>query len=406
MEPVRLPLPQESSARSADRMKGPWGVNTLNEGRRALKRPGLADGFAGVEGTTGQGVFNFDGQVVQVVDDVLYTGLTPTAAWNSSASYSTDAEVSYEGELWIATQSSVGQVPADGSVFWSLVSVANVWHQAASNIGIPVGADSFNAWRLAGYGGALWIILGTSSIYKSLDGVTWVLQTTNLGSILGAGPVARLLSFGGFLWLLQSFLGAGKVYKTSNGTTWTAVTVSSAPSDAIFNYTVWNGEVWIYRQSSSDVWSSPDLVTWTQKAISPATVDGNTQIIGDASFLYLVQQGVAIYRSSDGVSWSLFTPATIPPTRASFRCLYYQGKVWMLGGSAPYSYEVWSFDGSNWAQVAGVSWGPPGNGFNSTRPATTLADIPWLLLSGSPSVNFPASWYETFGLPAPSGLPL
>lgn len=49
------------------------------------------------------------------------TGLSYRQEWSASTSYSVNDAVSYSGAVWLATQASQNQTPAEGSAYWQLV---------------------------------------------------------------------------------------------------------------------------------------------------------------------------------------------------------------------------------------------------------------------------------------------
>ncbi len=140
------------------------------------------------------------------------------------------------------------------------------------------------------------------------------------------------------------------------------------------------------QNTSDEVWSSPDGVTWTlelehgngqfERRHSHNTVLWNDRlwmIGGDTHQGYYNHDVVS---SADGLHWDVeLGPGTTPPPwgeRAIQTIGVYDGKLWMFGGQdllgppEDYAYhnDVWnSVDGVQWTQVAGDG---PGS---ATRPA-------------------------------------
>ena len=100
----------------------------------AIKRPGIENGFAGIPGgsQSGQGMVSLNGGLYCIFDDVLYIGdggIPLVSAWSAGIGYAEGDEVSYEGEQWVATQDSLGQMPGAGSAYWELVQQISSWVQ-------------------------------------------------------------------------------------------------------------------------------------------------------------------------------------------------------------------------------------------------------------------------------------
>lgn len=72
MEPIRQSIQVLSQTRDYSRAKGPWAINTFADGKRMMKRFGLSAPTAGT--TPGQGLFNWDSNIVNVQNDVLKVG--------------------------------------------------------------------------------------------------------------------------------------------------------------------------------------------------------------------------------------------------------------------------------------------------------------------------------------------
>lgn len=148
---------------------------------------------------------------------------------------------------------------------------------------------------------------GTAGIQTSDDGVTWTSRTVPVGAPVG---LFQLATDGTTIVAIGGRGTAGTVLKSTDGAaTWTEAV--SMGVNGLFQGICWHAATskW-YLSDQTHIWSSPDLTTWTNIAISAG---GG----GDIGFLRLIalpnivacerqvgtSKGSMGFVSNDGVTW-------------------------------------------------------------------------------------------------------
>jgi hypothetical protein len=181
----------------------------------------------------------------------------------------------------------------------------------------------------------------------SFNGVTWT-----------AGSSTLFTSVSGCIWDGRRFLACGNGSSTyalitsTDGLTWTEVTTSpSGVSGNSFNI-AFNGSLYVMIFAQAAIYTSPDLITWTQRS-SPFTTSGRaiawtgTQWIAGGT-------GTNIFATSpNGITWTGNASLNAIFTASSSRTLAVFGTTVVVGGwtSAPAGVIAYSLDsGASWVQ--------------------------------------------------------
>jgi hypothetical protein len=181
-------------------------------------------------------------------------------------------------------------------------------------------------------------------------------------------------------------LGATGYYSLSNlirastdgGVTWSTWTPQGPGGTAAFSarsrhVTVsFQGKLWVIGGMDSggykrDVWSSPDGVTWTRGADMPAAFGDRgavaATVSSDGSTLYLIGgeltgSGAAgdVWATTDGVTWTQRNAAAPFGTRGRASALYFNNRLWLLGGDLFDNGGDFYQDDAWWSADGGVTW--------------------------------------------------
>lgn len=195
-------------------------------------------------------------------------------------------------------------------------------------------------------------------------------------SAFGRRDSARGIEYEGRYWLSSGFYGGPYNYYdlwySDDALTWTSTGVSAgpfteAPADATYPpYSpLVKSDDGLYAVGAS-VWRSPDGLTWSLiSSQGPARATEDTFAFHHAGqFVFLHTQYGQVYSSTNGIEWS--APILIPGFQGRCGALVTsaQGRLWMMGGGAC-SYgavydDIWSSeDGVEWTQVLDDATGQP-----------------------------------------------
>ena len=224
----------------------------------------------------------------------------------------------------------------------------------------------------------MWVIGGTniSSQYKndvwsSENGVDWTLVTGNAAFTGRSFHVC--LVHNNNIWVIGGWDGVNvnDVWYSSNGADWTLATGNANFSARnSFGGVVYNSgggdEMWIsggwFAAALNDIWRSSDGVSWTLVTSSPAFSDiyGHKVVnfndgTGDKMWLVESETSMTTYNSSDGAVWNSVSSGS-PETRQYFSMEAYNNKMWLVAGSTASGClkDVWSStDGTDWGLATG-----------------------------------------------------
>jgi hypothetical protein len=231
----------------------------------------------------------------------------------------------------------------------------------------------------------MWAI-AAGSVYRSTDGATWTLQTTNVPvGGTASRPYASLTSYAGKLWYIGGAPNAipppappnpasnsvNEVWTSPDGLTWT---LQPAPPFAPrFQHAsfVLNNRLWVFggqpvlagvaKGSSADAFST-DGTTWQAEAlnteldrafhIAPVLNETNkVTLIGGI----LRGWSNKVHQSTDGITWTELSPYAQFSPRVGSRAVSFMGDLWIIGGATLNEIDnndIWrSSDGLNWSHV-------------------------------------------------------
>lgn len=252
------------------------------------------------------------------------------------------------------------------SCLLTTLSAQMVWTQAT-------GAAAWSARELQTtvvFDSAMWVIYGrdvtgtAKNVWRSTDGVNWILKSNQSGYRNDHASVV----FDNKMWVLGGY---------DNG-----------------NY-------------KNDVWCSSDGVNWSQIStnspiwsprIGHASVvfDNKIWILGGYSYPGYLKMNDVWY-STDGINWTLATPAAGWSPRFWHRALVYDNKIWVLGGwDGTDKNDVWySTDGINWTQATSAA-----NWCERHLFSVVVFDNKMLVLGGygSSQGHLNDVWYSTNGV--------
>ena len=319
---------------------------------------GVLDGMHDITLSNNQGQSSFivliSGNIVQ---PVLHSGanweqVTASAEWSSRSFHQA---LVYAGKMWVlggldssGTQKNDVWSSTDG-ITWTQVTDSAGWsgrggHQALVHDG--------KMWVMGGSDGTSYL----SDVWSSTDGITWTQVT---GSAGWSGRVRHEgLVHDGKMWVMSGSTGSSvvsDVWSSTDGITWTQVTDSVG--FGIIKAVSYNGTMWIFDggfTTTSDVWSSTDGTNWVHTAdingwstrnLNEALVyDGKMWVMGGTAGLIYND----VWSSSNGLNWSEATSSSGWSARYDHQALVYDGKMWVMGGwsgsgfTGAHLNDVWS----------------------------------------------------------------
>ncbi len=213
---------------------------------------------------------------------------------------------------------------------------------------------------------------GLNSVFSSLDGITWSLETST------AFPTSRAYhtgvvfnnGTGDKMWAIAGVTGSydDDVWYSSNGITWIQATAAAgfalrAQTSAV----VFDNKMWVIggRDNGSgylnDVWWSANGADWTMATgnaqfgprgyHSTLAYNGKMYVIGGYNG---TSDLASVYSSPDGVVWTQETASAAFGARSQLAAVTYDDgtgmKMWVIAGTG-YKNDVWySVNGSTWVQ--------------------------------------------------------
>ncbi len=306
------------------------------------------------------------------VGGLNWTKVTDRAGWQPRDS---QGEVVYKDRLWVLGGwfDSYHAPPrdvwssADGKN-WTLVTKAAPWKH--SDLAMTLVHDD-KLWIMGGwYNGRLPGHSAGNEVWWSTDGATWHLAANK--AAWSPRLAAGALVFKNKMWILGGtedyYFGDERnvkndVWSSRDGKTWEQATGRAAwPPRAYHAAVVHDGKMWIlgggnyvpqYR-ATSDVWSSPDGVTWTKATdaapwhpriwFSAVAYRDRIWVLGGWSNHPSRNWG-DVWHSRDGKNWTELKSDRIWKARHELSAYVFRDKIWVAGGHAqPLNSEVWSLD--------------------------------------------------------------
>jgi len=204
------------------------------------------------------------------------------------------------------------------------------------------------------FSGSQFIALGTDgSILTSADGNTWILSTNPVPSGGTAGPRMNSLAFGivSNATIYVAVGDGGNIFTSPNLVTWTAA--ASLTGNNLYNVSFPNGS-FVATGASGTLLTSTDASTWTpQISFTPNALRGATYGTGSAAGAsanyVVVGDAGTILTSTDLTTWSPITP---PPLTQDLRALRFGTRFVAVGQAGNVAY---SDDAINWLTTSSGS---------------------------------------------------
>lgn len=254
-------------------------------------------------------------------------------------------------------------------------------------------------WSVGGYDGYTGDMTG-SQVWKSSNGVNWVSVTSGQFT----GRIEHTLTvFDNKMWLIggktnvpEGFHSLNDVWYSTDGTNWTLATDTpefygiSAHATVVFN-----NRLFVIKEGSSDgqptntVYSSNDGINWQlettnafprREAFNAVVFNNEIYVMGGVKFDGAnTEYHNDVFKSADGVTWSLATTGTDSFTERAFgKATVYDDKIWVIAGrdrNDSRAKGLWySSDGTMWTEYTEL---PSRDGLSNFASTTALGSI-WI----------------------------
>ena len=294
----------------------------------------------------------------------------------------------HQGRIWL-TGGGTGRCPSssDYSDTW-YTEDGIVWHASTVSVTYP----SRCGHRMLNHNGQLYIVGGASS-NKYLNDV-WVLDSENgwLQVTDDTGYMERLgsqvLSYQGQLWTFggkdRASIRHSDIWSSGDGVEWKSDELLRFPLRYDHQSISFKDRLWViggqdfteywhnaivtgsYDSVKSDIWSSVEGYNWSLEVEKPSFSDrfghqvvefgGSLWLIGGKEGRVKVLTAGAplndIWRSEDGVDWTLVTESADFPAVSGHQVAKFNDALWMTGGKP----ESSRFSGGIWNSRNGIDW--------------------------------------------------
>ena len=253
-------------------------------------------------------------------EEFTWTEVTSRAGWAPGYSFSA---VVLHNTLWILGHHDGNWYSDDG----------RTWKKAVSNVDFTSGYSTFVVFKdeIYAIGGAdNQSKPGRKAVWKSEDGVRWVLLTDDpawSARVWHASVVSD-----GRIWLLGGYDGdyQSDVWYSGDGVEWTRVTATAPWRGRCMHASVaFNDKIWVLGgRRDMDAWWGTDFND--------------------------------VWYSTDGNQWSHTTTSAGWSKRYGTGSVAWDGRLWLMGGSRLFrNNEVWfSKDGAHWVELGDAGWSP------------------------------------------------
>lgn len=233
-------------------------------------------------------------------------------------------------------------------------------------------------WVKAGLEGesgsdAYWEMNHLNDIWRTRDGYTWELVTSNAPWSKRRSPVSVV--FNNKLWLIggwnnDTYTTLNDVWNSSDGVNWDLVASSAEWSGREGHQVVsFNGKMFIFggvdfneRKAKNDIWYSDDGINWNlgkeEASWSPRYAHKIVEFKGRlwlAGGLAPDQNEMSdMWYSDDGINWNLVTENHPWLGRHDPGLVVYKDKLWLIGGWN--DSEIDSGLNDTWYSFNGIDW--------------------------------------------------
>lgn len=345
----------------------------------------IAAGATPWSGRTGMGVVSFGGKlylfggysswvpayyndVWSSSDGITWAKISNSAPW--SARTGIHAAV-HNGKIFMIGGSSTRDV-------WT-TSDGIAWTQVSNNA-IPVRNNaavvSFGT-KLYLYGGLDNSSVSYADVYSTTTGASFTLET----SLPGFSPRAShtALEFAGKVILMTGYSAGGNqrdVYEAADGINFTQLDANADIFEPRWGHKVVNlngkliltGGKDVLNNHKNDSWTSTDGMVWRlANGNAPWSARRGHSFTVHGSAVYLIGGGTAassgnvnreIWRTIDGINYTLLTSNPAFPARFHHTAISFGGKLWIfggVGGAGAQFNDAWhSADGVNWTQAPNI----------------------------------------------------
>jgi hypothetical protein len=217
-----------------------------------------------------------------------------------------------------------------------------------------------------------------ADVWSSPDGKTWKLETD--AAAFGPRWFHQAVVHDGAMWVISGssrdsdpsdpFNFLTDVWSSTDGVTWTqrATNIGLPGYSTHLNVAVFDGEMWAVAGGTA--FASSDGVTWTQRS-APGAITGGARgyaslTVFQGSLVYIAGTSSPIadpafarndvWKSADGVNWTLITGAAPFSKRLRHVAFVMNDKLWVMGGQVPDGANgtLWALDA--WSSVNTAAW--------------------------------------------------
>ena len=298
-----------------------------------------------------------NGTIIYSTDGTVWKQVGTQTDFISTKTYNANDLVNYQGTTYKALSETLGNLPTNAT-YWASYSLDLVAYTTINDI--IYGASKFVLVTLTG------------SIYSSIDGITWTLQTSVTPAVTTS---LQAVCYSGSKYVAVGT--GGKVVTSSDGITWTSTSISSYD----FYGVKYQDSAFIAIGSNSKIYYSADAITWSRSLL-----DAYTGVTTDSTNAFYVTSWGDVYKNN---STTLSYLSNIASGLENVTTLYYgigAGKFVALTGSGGI---YTSTNGIGWtAQTSGVATGLNCVYYDSTNTRWIVVGDNGVILTSSDTVTW------------------
>jgi hypothetical protein len=209
-------------------------------------------------------------------------------------------------------------------------------------------------------------------------------------SIYNTSPLPRFahsaLVFDNKMWIIGGTNQTGEltdVWSSPDGITWTCMNNSAGfPDQDSFRAVVYDNKMWVIAESrtgekKNDVWYSSDGTIWVHVTDTPGfscREDFSLLVFDNRMWVIGGNKGTLwkndVWYSSDGLNWSCANASAAFPGRQNHASFVFNNRMWIVGGTIG---SCWLWSNDVWSSGDGIIWTPaPRGAFNPYESFTSL----------------------------------